>query len=438
MKKFINYIGVMLLGLFAGCNDNQNWTVFLEPGTYVVGTSTVHDGESHVSKLEPVSLSGTSSELTNIIGIYQWLKADGSFTISVAQSAHRIQSFGKGTEIAAGTYQLQQGAGGFTVETDGFYQLVLNTNTMVLDILPVEWEILGAAVGDGAAFGTPTYDANTRTVKWIATTNFTPGKNYRLYYSEKEIGNGSGSVAVNTTFTGLVDTLSTTATSLVPLTSSNTELRSVGSTGEYTVSILYSIVGREFTATKKEAGITFLYVPGAHSNWGHDYFIYTTSPNLPFSGFMYITGEFKFSSQANWDGVNYGDGGDGSLSTDGTAGNLSLPQGLYKLTVNVDKLTWSHENATWSLIGSAVGGWDAVNDVPMTAKVGNTLTVTTNLAVGEFKFRLNSSWDTNLGIETGFDLKQDGANIPVGEAGNYTIKLDLSNPPAYTYSITKN
>jgi starch-binding outer membrane protein SusE/F len=70
--------------------------------------------------------------------------------------------------------------------------------------------------------------------------------------------------------------------------------------------------------------------------------------------------------------------------------------------------------------------------------VENALVITTNLVVGEIKFRANDDWAINFGDDgNNKTLEYGGANIPVAEAGNYTIKLKL-NAAKYKYTITKN
>ena len=68
-----------------------------------------------------------------------------------------------------------------------------------------------------------------------------------------------------------------------------------------------------------------------------------------------------------------------------------------------------------------------------------TWTLTVDLTAEEIKFRANDGWDWNYG-DTGADgsLENGGDNIPVPAAGNYTVVLDLSNPRAYTYTLTLN
>jgi hypothetical protein len=60
--------------------------------------------------------------------------------------------------------------------------------------------------------------------------------------------------------------------------------------------------------------------------------------------------------------------------------------------------------------------------------------LTTNLVVGEVKFRKNHNWGVNLGGSGGV-LSDGGANIAVAVAGSYTFVLD---PVAKTYTMVKN
>ncbi|MEZ4839679.1 SusE domain-containing protein [Flavobacterium sp.] len=102
-------------------------------------------------------------------------------------------------------------------------------------------------------------------------------------------------------------------------------------------------------------------------------------------------------------------------------------------TSNVVSIKVTPYQPNWGIIGSATPfGWDNSTDMrynPMTGKYSISL----YLLTGEFKFRLDNSWDTNFG-DDGNDLTLDsgGANIPVAE-GNYTIVLDLES---LNYSIT--
>ena len=65
-------------------------------------------------------------------------------------------------------------------------------------------------------------------------------------------------------------------------------------------------------------------------------------------------------------------------------------------------------------------------------------TATMELTAGYIKFRANGSWTLNYGDNGGNGiLEQEGADIQVFDAGNYTVILTLSTP-VYTYNLIRN
>lgn len=182
-----------------------------------------------------------------------------------------------------------------------------------------------------------------------------------------------------------------------------------------------------------------LYVAGSHQGWdpGTAPTVYCRNFDFKYDGYVYFDGPhaFKFTSQPNWDGINYGDGGsEGVLTDDGSAGNLNVTEaGYYRLNVDLSGSphTYTAEKTEWGLIGDATeGGWD--NSTPMTYDPDTRVwSVTTTLEGGKsFKFRANNAWTINLGGDMD-NLSYDGANIDVVESGTYWITLNLSNPTAY-------
>ncbi len=186
-----------------------------------------------------------------------------------------------------------------------------------------------------------------------------------------------------------------------------------------------------------------LYVPGGHQGWdpGSAPSLYNRNFDFKYDGFVYFgedNTEFKFTSQPNWDGPNYGDGGDGTLSTDGGAGNLKVSEaGMYRIIVDLSgSPVYSMVKTVWGLIGDATeGGWE--NSTPMTYDPEAGLwSVTTTLDAGSFKFRANDAWDINIGGDIN-NLSYDGDNISVTEAGTYTVTLDLSDSKQFKGTIVK-
>ncbi|MDE5578390.1 MAG: hypothetical protein K2I85_00325 [Alistipes sp.] len=147
--------------------------------------------------------------------------------------------------------------------------------------------------------------------------------------------------------------------------------------------------------------------------------------------------EFKFTTQGNWDGPNYGSNGtEGELSSDGGAGNLTIAPGLYRLDVNIAAMTYTAMPFTKvGLIGSGVGGWGDEDDVELVRDPEDGLYKAAGVACsdGEFKVRFDGSWDHNLGGDPE-NLSIGGDNIAI-TAGTYDFVLDLAHTP-YTVTFT--
>jgi len=153
------------------------------------------------------------------------------------------------------------------------------------------------------------------------------------------------------------------------------------------------------------------------------------------SGIHMTAGSFKFRANHSWD-YNYG-----SNNADGTlqSGGANIPvttEGDYYVTLDL-----SHPNAytysanTWGIIGDATpGGWGTSSTMTWDA-TDQSMTITVDLVAGSFKFRANDAWTINLGGDIS-NLTQDGANLSIAVAGNYTIKLYLAGTMHCT--ITKN
>lgn len=178
-----------------------------------------------------------------------------------------------------------------------------------------------------------------------------------------------------------------------------------------------------------------LWTPGDANGWNHggsqmlfttDYANYFGFANLSPSG-------FKFTSAADWNHINYGAAGEGKLSTDGGAGNLTVAEkGLYWCDVNIAALTWTATKIeTIGVIGS-FNGW--AESLALTSEDGLFWTGTITLNEGdEYKFRCNNDWAINLGGEDEYTLVPNGANLKAPAAGTYTITLDLSVVPYACY-----
>ncbi len=219
----------------------------------------------------------------------------------------------------------------------------------------------------------------------------------------------------------------------------------------YSSSVTVNVTPHQLIAT-----YPLLYVPGDYQGWDppsaptvaalKSNRIYEGYINIPAGGTYY----FKYTNARDWNHINYGDGGNGTLSTDGAAAGLQVPgAGYYELSANLNTNTWAYTKTTWSMLGDATpGGWSTDTQLTYNANT-QVWTVTANmLSTGSFKFRANNAWNIDFGLDGngnlayadnpvyGYNAAVNNITVPV--SGNYTITLDLHNPSNYTYTLHKN
>jgi starch-binding outer membrane protein SusE/F len=123
--------------------------------------------------------------------------------------------------------------------------------------------------------------------------------------------------------------------------------------------------------------------------------------------------------------VNDGGGSDPDVFTIPSAGIYTFTMDLEANTFSIEPFTGTGTDfATVGIIGDATpGGWDGSTAMTKSTFDGNIWTITAALTAGEMKFRANDAWTVNWGANTAISGigTQDGPNIPVEEAGTYTI-----------------
>ncbi len=185
--------------------------------------------------------------------------------------------------------------------------------------------------------------------------------------------------------------------------------------------------------------LAVLYVPGDYQGWSPSTApVIASTDAISYDGYVNLTNTngFKFTSEPDWDHTNYGDAGAGKLSTSG--GNITVPSaGYYRVQANLSTLTWSATLTQWGIVGAATPkGWDASTPLSFDAATNTWVIQSVALKADAYKFRANDGWDINLGGDPA-KLTYGGGNITVTEAGNYKVVLNLSNPAAYTCTLTK-
>lgn len=179
-------------------------------------------------------------------------------------------------------------------------------------------------------------------------------------------------------------------------------------------------------------------VGSGYNNWGafEDAPFYTTAAANVFVAYVtLVDGAIKFRQDNTWDN-NFGDtDADGTLDAGGT--DIVVTAGTYKITMDLNGNTYTMEEYSWGIVGSAYNDWggagpDAKFYYDYTT---DTFKVGVKLLDGAMKVRFNNDWGTNFG-DTGADgTLDDGGDDIVVTAGHYLITIDL-NANTYTAVAT--
>lgn len=171
-----------------------------------------------------------------------------------------------------------------------------------------------------------------------------------------------------------------------------------------------------------------LYMAGNANDWKQiDYL--SSEDAVKYTGYMYLDGSgFKFCTQPNWDGTNYGGAFFGEADDNII---MTQPAGYYKVDIDLSEKKYELTPITTiGIIGDAtVNGWSG-DDIDMDyvpynkeTKEGRYWEVKgITLKTGVIKFRANDGWDISWGGELDNLTTKNGANIAV-EEGTYDIKL---------------
>ena len=170
-------------------------------------------------------------------------------------------------------------------------------------------------------------------------------------------------------------------------------------------------------------GKPVLYMAGDANGWNQiDYL--SSEDGVHFTGYMYLNQNgFKFCTQKDWDGTNYGGAFFGESED-----NIMMTQeaGFYQVDVDLSAKTYTLTPFTIGIIGSATPkGW--AGDTEMTYNPEERCWELKNVELidGEMKFRHTNDWSLSWGGELDNLTTQNGPNIAVA-AGTYDIKLKVN------------
>lgn len=170
-------------------------------------------------------------------------------------------------------------------------------------------------------------------------------------------------------------------------------------------------------------GKPILYMAGDANGW-KQIDVLNSDDGAHFTGYMYLNQNgFKFSTQPNWDGTNYG----ADFDTAPDAGNIVITEeaGFYQVDVDLSAKTYTLTPFTIGIIGSATPtGWAGDTEMTYNPEERCWELKDVTLIDGEMKFRHTNDWNLNWGGPLDA-LVHDGDNIAVA-AGTYDIKLEVN------------
>ena len=169
-------------------------------------------------------------------------------------------------------------------------------------------------------------------------------------------------------------------------------------------------------------GKPILYMAGDANGWDQ-IDILNSDDGVHFTGYMYLNQNgFKFCTQPNWDGTNYGGAFFGESED-----NIMMTQeaGFYQVDVDLSAKTYTLTPFTIGIIGNATPkGWAGDTDMTYNPEERCWELKNVELTDGEMKFRHTNDWNLNWGGPLDA-LVHDGDNIAVA-AGTYDIKLKVN------------
>ena len=170
-------------------------------------------------------------------------------------------------------------------------------------------------------------------------------------------------------------------------------------------------------------GKPILYMAGDANGW-KQIDVLNSEDGVNFKGYMYLNQKgFKFCSQPNWDGTNYGGAFFGESED-----NIMMTQeaGFYQVDVDLSAKTYTLTPFTIGIIGSATPkGWDGDTNMTYNPEERCWELKDVELTDGEMKFRHTNDWSLSWGGELDNLTTQNGPNIAVA-AGTYDIKLKVN------------
>jgi hypothetical protein len=499
MKKNLFKLSWLLIAAFisfTACNDDDDGEtpILVEDGIYVKGVGTALTDLDAKGKMKVTRNEVVQEERAQLLELYIAVKggSDGFNIVEVAGAT--TKTYGPDTDFVEitgdalngeepteglwkGTYK--ETATKFTVPTDALYHVIIDTELKKVAVAKVTWGIIGAATPGGwsssTALTAPAFDLNSMTFSGTeiemtkADFKFRYSSGWKIILdTEYDLGAGLKGIKVNTNFGGAFNALVPGGANIANETP-----------GIYTIEMKWTLGGAyAATATKTgessikdytntELGLVGDGIIVADTANGWNFTMGISKPTAANTTYTWrwtdvnvvTTGSFKIREGQTWNDMSLGypqvtmAGSSAANFGTNTDGNfVPVADGVFDFTLTIDAATDTYTFTAepgntpvpdhfWGIIGSSVAPYDWSVDVDMTWNYNtNVWSITTDLVVGEFKFRADNDWTLAYGIDVEGNLTTAGGspNIPIAEAGNYTIQLILTIPETPTYTVTKN
>ena len=494
--KILSMLMLAMLAVFTSCNkddDDETEPVIVLDGYYIKGAGTALTDFSSKGMFQNTPNEVGQAERASLYEIYVAVKT-GDAGFNIVQVAGSVRTtYGPGSdfeEVPEGTTDepkvpfwrgsFTESTSPFTVNADGLYHVVIDTELGRVAVVPVSyWGVIGAATPGGWSDDTQLesqgFDLNTMTFKGTdiemtkADFKFRYSGGWKVEIDTSDV-NPDNWVKANTNYGGAVDALVPGGANIA-----NDVL------GIYTIEMKWTL-GDGYVATVTKTGdlqtIDYsdtelglvgdgLMYNGGQWNWDEtvmlglpvventDYYTWT------WDGVEVTTaGSFKIREGQDWNGkvIGYTEVTMEGLAADqfetNTDGNfVPLQDGVYDFELYIDAITEEYtltvnpagEQAIYMLGDGTSVGWDNLNAIPVSG-TNDVYTITTDLPGGGYiKFiTVLGQWQPQYGTDatgtsTGGPLfVNDGTGsdpdaIPApADAGTYTITADLVN---MTYTI---
>lgn len=259
-------VAMCLLALLPSCikNNIEYEEVYdIAEGIYITGKASEFSAEVPNGKLPAM-------EEEILYDMTVWLKTSGDFYISMVDEEGTVVKYGQGKNVSGDregvlAYGLDANGAGFTVEREGLYYVIVNTELMEVNIVPQDFRILNdgrmTASGDKVLdFSSVSYDLVSHVISWqtdVGGQEFNPTE-YKFGYNSGRVveirRTEDESIYLDTSYTGPSNALQTNvlASEMTVLNNTSEIYLWLDKKGSYVITLQYGILDHTYSAKIEE------------------------------------------------------------------------------------------------------------------------------------------------------------------------------------------